>query len=55
MRREPAPDMPPTARRSDLVLSVMLPLSVILVGVALSVDPSATLAAVIDLCRSVLP
>lgn len=57
MRSDPAPDLPrpPTARRSDLVLSVVLPLSVILVGVALSIGPSATIAAVVDLCRSVLP
>ncbi|WP_181704576.1 hypothetical protein [Chthonobacter rhizosphaerae] len=44
----------PGVRRSDLVLSVLLPLAVILVGVALSVGPSAALDAVVDLCLSVI-
>ena len=56
-RPVPAPrpgETAPPRRRGDLVLSVLLPLAVIGLGVALSVGQDG-LAAVVDLCLSVLP
>ena len=51
----PRPGEPaPPRRRGDLVLSVLLPLAVIGLGVALSVGHDG-LAAMVDLCLSVLP
>jgi hypothetical protein len=44
-----APQTPPQARRSDLLLSVLLPAMIIALGVAMSVGTEG-IAAVVDLC-----
>jgi len=52
MDAAPPPTDRPAARRSDLVLSVLLPLAVIGLGVALSAGGAG--AAFLDLCRTAL-